>query len=161
MLIIASETPRQAEILALLQQSDAYMASLYPAESNHMLDVGSLCAPGVHFLVARWDGRIAGCAALVRGEAGAGEIKRMFVDPAVRGKGVGRGLLERIETIARREAIHLLQLETGGKQPEALELYRRFGYLECGPFGSYKPDPHSLFMEKRLQGAPIGSEALA
>jgi putative acetyltransferase len=68
----------------------------------------------------------------------------------MRGKGVGRGLLERIEAIAKQEAIHLLQLETGGKQPEALELYRRFGYVECGPFGRYQPDPHSLFMEKRL-----------
>jgi putative acetyltransferase len=150
MLKIAPETPRQADILALLHQSDAYMASLYPAESNHMLDVESLCAPGVHFLVARWQGRIVGCAALMCGAAGTGEIKRMFVDPSMRGKGAGRGLLERIEAIAKQEAIHLLQLETGGKQPEALELYRRFGYVECGPFGRYQPDPHSLFMEKRL-----------
>lgn len=150
MLVIASESPRQAEILALFHQSDAYMAALYPAESNHMLDVESLCGPEVHFLVARWEGRIVGCAALVHGSSGQGEIKRMFVDPSTRGKGVGRGLLQRLEAIAREEAIHLLQLETGGKQPEALELYRRFGYVERGPFGRYKPDPLSLFMEKRL-----------
>jgi putative acetyltransferase len=150
MLVIARESPRQAEIIALLEQSDAYMAALYPAESNHLLDVESLCAPEVHFLVARWEGRIVGCAALVRGQGGQGEIKRMFVEPAARGKGAGRGLLERIETIAKEEAIHLLQLETGGQQPEALALYRRAGYVERGPFGSYRPDPVSLFMEKRL-----------
>jgi putative acetyltransferase len=150
MLVIARESPRQAEIIALLEQSDAYMAALYPAESNHLLDVESLCAPEVHFLVARWEGRIVGCAALVRGQGGRGEIKRMFVEPAARGKGAGRGLLERIETIAQEEAIHLLQLETGGQQPEALALYRRAGFVERSPFGSYKPDPHSLFMEKRL-----------
>jgi len=150
MLAIVQETPRQAEIIALLEQSDAYMAALYPAESNHLLDVESLCAPEVHFLVARLAGRIVGCAALVRGQGGQGEIKRMFVDPAARGKGVGRALLERIEAIAQEEAIHLLQLETGGLQPEALALYRRFGYVERGPFGSYQPDPFSLFMEKRL-----------
>jgi putative acetyltransferase len=150
MLVIATETPRQPEVIELLRQSDAYMAALYPAESNHMLDIDSLCGPEVHFLVARWEGRIVGCAALVQGSDGRAEIKRMFVDPAARGKGAGRGLLAQIEAIAQREAIHLLQLETGGKQPEALELYRRFGYVECGPFGSYKPDPVSLFMEKRL-----------
>ena len=150
MLVIAPESPRQAEVIALLEQSDAYMASLYPAESNHLLDVESLCAPEVHFLVARWEGRIVGCAALVRGQGGRGEIKRMFVDSSARGKGAGRGLLQRIEAIAKEEAIRLLQLETGGKQPAALELYRRFGYVERGPFGSYRPDPLSLFMEKRL-----------
>ena len=150
MLAIAPESPRQAEVIALLNQSDAYMAALYPAESNHLLDVESLCAPGVHFLVARWEGRIIGCAALVQGQGGQGEIKRMFVDPSARGKGAGRGLLEWIEAIAKEEAIHLLQLETGGRQPEALALYRRFGYVERGPFGIYQPDPMSLFMEKRL-----------
>jgi putative acetyltransferase len=150
MLVIAPESPRQAGVVALLEQSEAYMASLYPAESNHMLDVESLCAPEVRFLVARWEGRIVGCAALVRGADGRGEIKRMFVDPSARGKGAGRGLLQRIEAVAKEDAVHLLQLETGGKQPEALELYRRFGYVERGPFGSYKPDPLSLFMEKRL-----------
>jgi len=150
MLVIARESPRQAEIIALLEQSDAYMAALYPAESNHLLDVESLCAPEVHFLVARWEDRIVGCAALVRGQGGQGEIKRMFVDPSARGQGVGRSLLEGIEAIAKEEAIHLLQLETGGQQPEALALYRRFGYVERGPFGSYQPDPFSLFMEKRL-----------
>jgi putative acetyltransferase len=150
MLVIASESPRQAEVIALLEQSDAYMAALYPAESNHLLDVESLCAPEVRFLVARWEGRIVGCAALVRGQGDQGEIKRMFVDPSARGKGVGRDLLQRIEAIAKEEAIRLLQLETGGKQPEALELYRRFGYVERGPFGSYRSDPLSLFMEKRL-----------
>jgi putative acetyltransferase len=43
-----------------------------------------------------------------------------------------------------------MQLETGIKQPEAIALYRKFGYAERGPFGSYQPDPLSLFMEKRL-----------
>lgn len=150
MLTIAPESPRQPGIVALLQQSDAYMAALYPAESNHMLDLESLAAPEVRFLVARIEGRIVGCAALVHGGNGAGEIKRMFVDPAARGQGVGRGLLQEIETLAKAMRIQRLQLETGGKQPEALALYRRFGYVERGPFGSYKPDPMSLFMEKRL-----------
>ena len=47
------ETPDQPEVHALLAASDAYMASLYPAESNHMVDVNTLLQPHVTFLVAR------------------------------------------------------------------------------------------------------------
>ena len=53
MIEIAVENPDQAEVHALLAASDAYMASLYPAESNHMVDVSTLKQPHVTFLVAR------------------------------------------------------------------------------------------------------------
>lgn len=151
MLTIQEETPLQDAVIALLEKSDAYMASLYPAESNHMLDPNSLAAPHIRFFVARLNSMAVGCAALVAGDGGQGEIKRMFVDPIARGKGAGRALLGRIEETARSLGVYLLQLETGGEQPEALGLYRAAGFTECGPFGSYLPDPISLFMEKQLQ----------
>ena len=147
---ITAEPPRQTEVLRLLEMSDAYMASLYPAESNHMLDIASLEKPGVNFLVARHDGRIVGCCALVEAGDGTAEIKRMFVDPDARGLSIGRRLMETIEALGREKGIAAVRLETGISQPEALGLYRRFGYREIGPFGGYKPDPLSLFMEKRL-----------
>jgi putative acetyltransferase len=81
------------------------------------------------------------------------EIKRMFVAPAARGLKIGRRLLEQIETIASQGDERLLRLETGARQPEALALYRSAGFVEIGPFGSYRPDPLSLFMEKPI-GAP-------
>lgn len=147
---ITAEPPRQTEVLRLLEMSDAYMASLYPAESNHMLDIASLEKPGVNFLVARHDGRIVGCCALVEAGDGTAEIKRMFVDPDARGLSIGRRLMETIEALGREKGIAAVRLETGISQPEALGLYRRFAYREIGPFGDYKPDPLSLFMEKRL-----------
>ena len=147
---ITAEPPRQTEVLRLLEMSDAYMASLYPAESNHMLDIASLEKPGVNFLVARHDGRIVGCCALVEAGDGTAEIKRMFVDPDARGLSIGRRLMETIEALGREKGIAAVRLETGINQPEALGLYRRFCYREIGPFGGYKPDPLSLFMEKRL-----------
>lgn len=151
MLTIERETPLQDAAIALLKKSDAYMAALYPAESNHLLDPQTLAAPHIHFFVARWNGEAIGCAALVTGEDGQGELKRMFVDAAARGKGAGRALLARIEAVARANGLNLLQLETGGEQPEALGLYRAAGFRMRGPFGSYLPDPLSLFMEKQLQ----------
>ena len=148
--LIAPEPPRQDAVLDLIRQSDALMASLYPAESNHMLDIASLERPEMRFFVARRDGRVVGCGALRIGGAGQAELKRMFVDPATRGLKVGRDLLARIEDEARGLGVRLIQLETGIHQPEAIGLYRRFGYRDCGPFGSYGPDPLSLFMEKTL-----------
>ncbi len=150
MIRIAIENPAQAEVAALLEASDTYMASLYPAESNHMLDIASLQRPEVTFLVARVDGRALGCGAVVSSGQGWAEIKRMFVSPAARGLKLGRRLLDEIEAVAARSGERLLRLETGAKQPEALALYRSAGFVEVGPFGDYRPDPLSLFMEKPL-----------
>jgi putative acetyltransferase len=149
---IAVETPDQPEVAGLLEASDAYMASLYPAESNHLLDLGALQRPQVAFLVARVAGRALGCGAVVSSGEGWAEVKRMFVLPEARGLRLGRQLLERIEAIAAERGERALRLEMGAQQPEALALYRSAGFVEIGPFGDYRPDPLSVFMEKSLAG---------
>lgn len=136
--------------MALIRQSDALMQSLYPAESNHLVDVDALAAPHVHFFVAREAGRALGCGAFVMADDKHAEMKRVFVDPAARGKGIARLIMEALERESAKLGIDLMQLETGTRQLEAIALYRKFGYVERGPFGSYRPDPLSLFMEKRL-----------
>jgi putative acetyltransferase len=150
MLTITRERPDMPDILALLSQSDAYSAALYPPESNHQPDLAALSGHGIRFFVARLDGKAAGCGALMLGAAGQDEIKRMFVDPAERGHGIGRALLDAIEAAGRADGVGLLQLETGIHNHEAIRLYRRCGYRERGPFGAYAADPLSVFMEKML-----------
>ena len=81
-------------------------------------------------------------------EDGSGEIKRMFVDPKARGMRPGRSLLDAVEQTARDAGLTTVRLETGIYQPEAISLYRKAGYRDIEPFGSYKSDPLSLFMEK-------------
>ena len=81
---------------------------------------------------------------------GTAEIKRMFVDPAARGRSVARKLMETLEAAALGRNLAAIRLETGIYQPEAIGLYRKFGFAEIPAFGSYQPDPLSLFMEKRL-----------
>jgi putative acetyltransferase len=147
---IGIEDPRQVELLAMLAESDRYYAALYPAESNHLLDASTLAGPEVIFLVARVPDRIAGFGAVVRHSAEFGEIKRMYVDPAMRGLKLGRSILTALENRARADGLPCLRLETGVKQPEAIALYRSAGYEEIPPFGDYQPDPLSIFMEKRL-----------
>ncbi|MBB3657154.1 putative acetyltransferase [Rhizobium sp. BK650] len=147
---IGLEPPRQDGVIRLLELSDAYAQSLYPPESNHLVDIATLEKPSVSFLVARNGSGIVGCCALVEAGDGTAEIKRMFVDPEARGLKVASRLMDRLEDISREKGLKAIRLETGIYQPEAIGLYKKYGYFEIGPFGSYQPDPLSLFMEKRL-----------
>ncbi|WP_417830884.1 GNAT family N-acetyltransferase [Terasakiella sp.] len=148
---IALESPDQADVKALLDLSDRYHEKLYPAESNHLLDVADLINDRTHFFVARRveNDEVVGCGAIVS-YPGYGEIKRMFVLPETRGTGLGRELLMVLEMAARQFKLPCLRLETGVSQPEAIGLYRNAGFVEIGPFGEYQLDPLSLFMEKEL-----------
>ncbi|ASY62730.1 IAA acetyltransferase [Sinorhizobium sojae CCBAU 05684] len=149
---VSEEPPRQPGIIRLLELSDVYLASLYPAESNHLVDISALEEPTVAFYVARRAGEIVGCCALVEAGDGTAEIKRMFVDPQARGLKIGKWLLSAIEEKAEKLGLAAIRLETGIHQPEAIGLYRVAGYVERPAFGSYLPDPLSLFMEKRVGG---------
>ena len=119
-----------------------------------MLATDELRSPAVRFLVARGNptGHVVGCGALVLQADSCAEIKRMFVDPTARGRGIGVEILRALEEVAEAEGVTTVRLETGPSQPEALGLYRRCGYRERGPFGAYREDPMSVFMEKRLAG---------
>jgi len=60
-------------------------------------------------------------------------------------------ITEALETDLLTHGIHLARLETGVRQPEALALYEHFGYVRIPPFGDYREDPLSVFLEKRLR----------
>ncbi len=147
---IVAEPPDQPEIAGFFAASEAYMAALYPAESNHFVDIAALSRPDVLFLVARRRGAAVGCGAILRRDDGTAEVKRMWVDPEVRRERVGHNLLVELVDAARADGIASLLLETGIAQPEALALYRRAGFVERGPFGDYAADPLSVFMQKDL-----------
>jgi putative acetyltransferase len=147
---IRLESPRQDDVMRLLAALDAYLESLYPPESNHILGIDTLCAPDIRFFVARRAGEAVGCGALRIDSSGYGEVKRMFVHPGARGQQLGRAILARIEEEASREGLRSMRLETGIHQAAALALYRGAGYAERGPFGDYAPDPLSHFFEKAI-----------
>jgi putative acetyltransferase len=79
-----------------------------------------------------------------------GEVKRVFVVENCRGRGYSKAIMRRLEAYLTDSGIALARLETGIRQPEAVGLYRRLGYVERAPFGAYASDPLSLFFEKRL-----------
>ncbi|HTL42288.1 MAG TPA: GNAT family N-acetyltransferase [Pseudolysinimonas sp.] len=142
-------------VVELFAAADAYGLSIYPPENYHALDASEFARDGVTLLVARMDdGDAVGMAALVEvrepdGET-FGELKRMFVHGAARGTGVGRALLDTVETLARDRGIRTLRLETGEPQADALRLYERAGFVRIPPFGEYVTDPTSICMEKVL-----------
>ena len=105
-------------------------------------------------LVARDDaGAAVGCGALRELPAGVAEVKRMYVVPAARGRGVARAVLAGLEDAARERGWTTLRLETGPRQPEAMGLYLSCGYRPIAAFGGYVglPDAEdSLFFEHVL-----------
>ena len=138
-----------AELLPLHRAREAYAAGLYPAESNHLLDLADMIRPQMNFFGA-WSGPlVVGCGGFWE-HADYSEIKSMWVEPVARGQKIGQQLLDVIEYEARAKGFTIARLETGIYQPEALGLYRKNGYRDVGPFGDYKPDPLSVFMEKAL-----------
>lgn len=151
---LAVESPRQPAVRALIDELDAYQIPLYPIESHHGIDIEALCAPAVHFLVARdAAGAPQACGAVLVAPIDgllAGELKRMYVRPALRGQGLGRWILQALEQHARSQGARRLYLETGCRQPEALGLYERAGFVRIGPFEGYAEDPLSVFMMKEL-----------
>lgn len=149
MIDIAIENPDQPDIVALLLAADEWYATLYPAESNHLLDIATLRQPEIAFFVAREDGALLGFGAVVARDRYA-EIKRMYLAPAARGRKLGRRILETLEAHAAQAGTTCFRLETGIHQPEAIALYRSAGYRDIAPFGDYAADPLSLFMEKRI-----------
>jgi len=136
----------------LLREHLAHMREMSPPESVHALELSKLRAPDITFWSA-WEGEtLVGCGALKAMGHGEGEIKSMRTPRALRRRGAGRAMLEHIVAEARARGYRRLNLETGshpGFAP-AHSLYRSFGFRECGPFGDYQPDPHSIFMTLEL-----------
>ena len=154
---IRVERPDHPGVAGLLSDLDAYLAGLYAPEDNHILDVQALRAPDVTLLAAWLDGEPVGCGAVRRMPAEAAtdgapyaEIKRMFVVPHARGRGLAGRVLGRLESIVAAEGFTRSLLETGRDQSAALRVYERFGYMRRGPFGGYTDNGLSLFYEKRL-----------
>ena len=137
----------------LLREHLSNMHELSPPESVHALDLSKLRSPDITFWTA-WDGpTLLGCGALKELDPAHGEVKSMRTPKVHRRRGAGRAILVRIIEEARSRGYARLSLETGAHENflPAQRLYESFGFSYCGPFGSYEPDPHSVFMTLALR----------
>ena len=153
---IAAEALDTPGVDRLLQALDDYLNSLYrPAENFLDLPAGDVAAGRGAFLVARLDGVVVGCGAVRQLDDTTAEVKRMFVDPPARGRGVGRRLLEELEAWAVAAGMTRLVLEAGDRQQEAIRLYQLCGFRQIPCFGQYAEAPLSSCFEKVV--GPWGS----
>ena len=150
---IGQESPWADGVSSLIELLDDYLFARYPAEARHILDLDQLAQPSIVLLIARVDRVAAGCGAvrfMTDADVPYGEIKRMFVHPDYRGRGIAKAIINGLEDVARRQRLSLMRLETGIHQPEANALYERAGYRLCGPYGEYVENGLSVFFEKEL-----------
>ena len=103
-----------------------------------------------HVIVCYADGKLIGCGAFREFETETVEIKRMFVLPEYRGHGIGLKILNEIELWATESDYTTCVLETGKKQPEAIRLYQKAGYVIIKSYGQYKNVENSVCMRKSL-----------
>lgn len=145
--------PDASDVQELIRASDNFYVDLYPVESTHLEHGDDLKRNNVLFVGGRIDGVLAvsGAAKIMHDDGEYAEIKRVFVRDEFRGQGLSVKIMQHLEAELRRRGISLFRLETGVRQPEALGLYGKLGYVERAPFGAYKPDPLSVFMEKRVE----------
>jgi ribosomal protein S18 acetylase RimI-like enzyme len=147
------ERPDTTDAMALIGELQEHLESFYPPESRHGFSVQKLIEQQVAFFVVRVDGAPAGCGGIkIFTEAAPpfGELKRMYVRPAFRGRGLGERLIGCLTAHAQAGGITLLRLETGIHQQAAIRLYERAGFRRITPFPPYRDDPLSLCYERAL-----------
>jgi putative acetyltransferase len=112
-----------------------------PGATHFVLSEDQVTTGGGAFMIAYWDGVAVGCGAVRRLDAATAEIKRMYVTPAVRGRGVGRALLMALEDEARTLGVVRIVLETGTRLAPAIKMYEAMGYTRVPLFGEYLSSP--------------------
>jgi putative acetyltransferase len=111
---------------------------------------GHYASPDGRLLLAEYDGQLAGCVALHKWDNGICEMKRLYLRPSFRGKGLGRAIAEKIITDARSIGYQRMRLDTiEPLMKDAVEMYRKLGFREIAP---YRPNPiaGAMYMELQL-----------
>jgi putative acetyltransferase len=148
-MIFRMESPGSAAAQSLIAGLDEEILGRYPGEPVNGIDVAEFEAAGGVFLVCYLNDMPVACGAF-RPFEGSAEIKRMYVVPSLRGRGLARSMLDFLEVEAARRGFSQAILETGRQMTEALGLYRSRGWKEIPVFGPYVGDPKSICFEKRL-----------
>jgi putative acetyltransferase len=154
---IAIESPLQDEVRAMIASLNTFLMPLAPPEARFHMTVEEMAEAHTSVFVARENGVAVAVGALRRHAGGVGEVKRMYTLPSHQGRGIGRLIVAEIEAVARKEGFRRLVLETGPEETHtgAWRVYRRAGFVPCGPVLDYPPHPYSAFFVKPLRdGVP-------
>lgn len=143
--------PDAQRLVAAIQ---ADMVLRYGSPDSTELDASMFRPPAGLFLLARSGGAAVACAGFRRRDERVAELKRMYVEPAARARGIARRLLAALEAAAAEVGYRELWLETGVMQPEAIALYESVGYRPVPRFGTCACQPDSRHYGKPLLAVP-------
>jgi GNAT superfamily N-acetyltransferase len=143
----ALDAPESLELIEAVQQE--YVVR-YGGRDVTQLGVAEFAPPQGIFVIGRDAGQPVACGGVRLVGDDVGELKRMYVVPAARRRGIARALLDHLEREARKLGAMRLRLETGLHQPEALALYANAGYVDAEPFGHYAGAPLARHLAKDL-----------
>ncbi len=139
--------PLAQELVGRVQQE---YVQRYGGPDGAAVEPGEFEPPHGLFLVAEVDGVPAGCGAWRSLGDGRAEMKRVYVEPAFRRRGLAQVVVDAVEADAAQAGVRLLVLNTGPEQPEALALYAALGYTAVPGFGIYADEPRAVFLGKDL-----------
>ena len=144
---VAYADPVAQELIGRVQQE---YVQRYGGPDGAVVSPEEFEPPHGVFLVAEVDGVPAACGAWRSLGDGSAEMKRVYVDPAFRRRGLAQVVVDAVEADAARAGVRSLVLNTGPEQPEALALYAVLGYTPVRPFGIYADEPRAVFLGKDL-----------
>lgn len=149
MIIIRQETPYSQEAIYLLEKSCEYIANNCPDDFNHTYELSILASNQARFFIVRNGGLAVGCGSYVHLDEETVEIRHIYVDDSARGLGLGKRLLTYIESIAKRNNIKKIMLETNTTLVAACDLYIKYGYIVCDPYIDIYSET-DIFMSKNI-----------
>lgn len=127
----------------------------YGGRDGAVVEPADFQPPRGTFLVAEVDGVPAACGAWREHGDGVVEIKRVYVEPAFRRRGLAQLIMGALEESAARAGHRAVRLNTGLRQPEALALYAQLGYRDVPGYGMYVNSPDARFLGKELVGGDL------
>lgn len=134
----------------LVEQVQQEYVARYGGRDEAVVDPAEFRPPAGLFLVAEVAGVPAGCGAWRAYPPGGVEIKRVYVAPEFRRRGLAQVLMAELEASAARAGHSSVVLNTGQRQPEAVALYRELGYAPVPGYGVYACSPEAVFLGKEL-----------
>lgn len=149
MITLLHTDPRHADFIALVRLLDEALAVI-DGEDTAFYSQFNKTDSLQHAVVAYENGLPVGCGAIKLFDAGTVEVKRMYVLPEHRRKGIAALLLDALEQRARETGYTRCVLETGKRMPSAIALYERAGYMRMDNYGQYVGVENSLCFQKKL-----------
>ena len=149
-IVLKRTSNSDADFKQLVNQLDEYLA-IVNGEQNAFYAPNNMLDPLDTAVIAYYNNKAVGCGCFKKYDASSVEIKRMYVDPSIRGKGIATKVLNELERWAKEQGFTQTVLETGVKLDDANALYRKQGYQIIPNYGPYAGVDNSVCMTRTIK----------